>query len=122
MQKRVLIVEDDNDILELLKLYLESSNFLVYVAYVLYTQQTKLDSYAKDKQYYEDQIADLNEQKEELIVEKEKMLITQVNYSTKRLIVTRGYDNTTITNHNSSIKVTSSIENTVLSNGKSSMT
>ena len=33
MQKRVLIVEDDNDILELLKLYLESSNFLVYVAY-----------------------------------------------------------------------------------------
>lgn len=33
MQKSVLIVEDDNDILELLKLYLESSNFLVYVAY-----------------------------------------------------------------------------------------
>lgn len=47
--------------------------FLVYVAYVLYTQQTKLDSYAKDKQYYEDQIADLNEQKEELIVEKENV-------------------------------------------------
>ena len=33
MQKHVLIVEDDNDILELLKLYLESSNFLVYVAH-----------------------------------------------------------------------------------------
>ena len=48
-----------------------------------------------------------------LIVEEEKMLVTQVNYSTKRLIVTRGYDNTTITNHNSSIKVTSSVENTV---------
>ena len=47
--------------------------FLVYVAYVLYTQQTKLDNYAKDKQYYEDQIADLNEQKEELIVEKENV-------------------------------------------------
>lgn len=47
--------------------------FLVYVAYVLYTQQTKLDSYAKDKKYYEDQIADLNEQKEELIVEKENV-------------------------------------------------
>ena len=47
--------------------------FLVYVAYVLYTQQTKLHSYAKDKQYYEDQIADLNEQKEELIVEKENV-------------------------------------------------
>ena len=57
-----------------------------------------------------------------LIVEEEKMLVTQVNYSTKRLIVTRGYDNTTITNHNSSIKATSSVENTVLSNGKSSMT
>ena len=33
MQNHVLIVEDDNDILELLKLYLESNNFLVYVAY-----------------------------------------------------------------------------------------
>ena len=33
MQKHVLVVEDDNDILELLKLYLEASEFLVSVAY-----------------------------------------------------------------------------------------
>ena len=33
MQKHVLVVEDDNDILELLKLYLEASEFLVSDAY-----------------------------------------------------------------------------------------
>ena len=33
MQKHVLVVEDDNDILELLKLYLEANGFLVFVAH-----------------------------------------------------------------------------------------
>ena len=46
---------------------------LFYAAYIFYTQQTKLNSYDKEKQYYNDQIADLNAQKEELIIEKENV-------------------------------------------------
>ena len=46
---------------------------LVYAIYIFYTQQIKLNNYNKEKQYYNDQIADLNAQKEELIVEKENV-------------------------------------------------
>ena len=46
---------------------------LIYAAYIFYTQQIKLNAYNKEKQYYNDQIADLNAQKEELIVEKENV-------------------------------------------------
>lgn len=45
----------------------------IYAVYVLYNQQIKLDSYASEKQYYQDQIDSLNEQKEELIAEKENV-------------------------------------------------
>ena len=47
--------------------------FVIYAVYVFYNQQVKLDSYAAEKQYYKDQINDLNEQKEELIAEKENV-------------------------------------------------
>ena len=46
---------------------------VIYAVYILYNQQVKLDSYASEKQYYQDQINDLNEQKEELIAEKENV-------------------------------------------------
>lgn len=46
---------------------------LFYAAYTLFDQQEKLNSYSREKQRYEDQIADLNEQKEELIIEKENV-------------------------------------------------
>lgn len=46
---------------------------VIYAIYILYNQQVKLDSYASEKQYYQDQINDLNEQKEELIAEKENV-------------------------------------------------
>lgn len=46
---------------------------LVYSMYMFYIQQQKLDSYANEKQHYQDKIADLNEQKEDLILEKENV-------------------------------------------------
>lgn len=46
---------------------------LAYAVYIFYTQQIKLNSYDTEKQYYNDQIADLNEQKEELIEKKENV-------------------------------------------------
>ena len=46
---------------------------LIYAVCIIYNQQTKLDSYAAEKQYYQDQISNLNEQKEELIAEKENV-------------------------------------------------
>ena len=41
--------------------------------HIFYNQQIKLNNYDNEKQYYNDQIADLNSQKEELIVEKENV-------------------------------------------------
>jgi cell division protein FtsL len=46
---------------------------LIYAVYVMYNQQIKLDNYANEKQYYEDQIAELNAKKEELTEEKENV-------------------------------------------------
>lgn len=46
---------------------------LTYAMYVFYTQQIKLNNYDNEKQYYNDQIADLNAQKEELVVKKENV-------------------------------------------------
>lgn len=46
---------------------------VIYAVYILYNQQLKLDSYASEKQYYQDQIDGLNKQKEELIAEKENV-------------------------------------------------
>lgn len=46
---------------------------IVYAFYIFYNQQIKLNNYDNEKQYYNDQIADLNSQKEELIVEKENV-------------------------------------------------
>ncbi len=46
---------------------------ICYTMYILYTQQIKLNSYATEKQYYQNQISDLNEQREELITEKENV-------------------------------------------------
>lgn len=44
-----------------------------YSVYILYTQQIKLNSYAAEKEYYQDKITDLNEQKAELTAEKENV-------------------------------------------------
>lgn len=45
----------------------------IYAAYTIYNQQIKLNNYANEKQYYEEQIADLKEEKEELMVKKENV-------------------------------------------------
>lgn len=47
--------------------------FIIYVAYVFYNQQIKIDSYAAEKQNYQKQVSSLNEQKEELIQKKENI-------------------------------------------------
>ena len=46
---------------------------IIYFLYIFSVQQTKLDSYGKDKQYYEAQIASLKDQKEELLKIKENV-------------------------------------------------
>ena len=46
---------------------------IVYFAYIFCIQQEKLDTYAKDKQYYESQIEDLKMKKEELLATKENV-------------------------------------------------
>lgn len=46
---------------------------LIYAVYVFYNQQIKLNSYANEKLHYQQQIDDLNEQKEELIAQKENV-------------------------------------------------
>lgn len=46
---------------------------LIYAGYTIYNQQIKLNNYANEKQYYEEQIADLKEEKEELMVKKENV-------------------------------------------------
>lgn len=46
---------------------------LIYAVYTIYNQQIKLNNYANEKQYYEEQIADLKEEKEELMVKKENV-------------------------------------------------
>jgi cell division protein FtsL len=46
---------------------------LIYAVYIMYNQQIKLNNYANEKQYYEEQIEDLNAQKEELTAEKENV-------------------------------------------------
>lgn len=46
---------------------------LIYAGYTIYHQQIKLNNYANEKQYYEEQIADLKEEKEELMVKKENV-------------------------------------------------
>lgn len=46
---------------------------IIYFAYIFNMQQEKLDSYGKDKQYYESQIEDLKAQKEELLEKKENI-------------------------------------------------
>ena len=45
----------------------------IYAVYTIYNQQIKLNNYANEKQYYEEQIADLKEEKEELMVKKENV-------------------------------------------------
>lgn len=46
---------------------------IIYLIYVFSIQQEKLDSYAKDKKYYQAQIEDLKAQKEELLEIKENV-------------------------------------------------
>ena len=46
---------------------------IIYFIYIFGMQQEKLDSYGKDKQYYEAQIEDLKHQKEELLKIKENV-------------------------------------------------
>lgn len=46
---------------------------IIYFIYIMSMQQEKLDSYGKDKQYYESQIEDLKAQKEELLEIKENV-------------------------------------------------
>lgn len=46
---------------------------IIYAIYIMYNQQIKLNNYAIEKQYYEEQIAELKEEKEELMVEKENV-------------------------------------------------
>lgn len=46
---------------------------ILYFIYIFSMQQEKLDSYGKDKQYYESQIEGLLEQKEELLEIKENV-------------------------------------------------
>ena len=57
--------------------YLLSSDYILssiqYAVYTIYNQQIKLNNYANEKQYYEEQIADLKEEKEELMVKKENV-------------------------------------------------
>ena len=46
---------------------------IIYVAYIFNMQQEKINSYCKDKQYYESQIEELKAHKEELLASKEKI-------------------------------------------------
>ncbi len=46
---------------------------IFYFIYIFSTQQQKLDSYCKDKKYYESQIEDLKAKKEELLEIKENV-------------------------------------------------
>ena len=46
---------------------------IIYLIYVFNMQQEKLNTYAKDKQYYQSQIEDLKVQKEELLEIKENV-------------------------------------------------
>lgn len=46
---------------------------IIYLIYIFNAQQDKLNSYGKDKQYYESQIEDLKAQKEELLEIKENV-------------------------------------------------
>lgn len=46
---------------------------IIYFIYIMNIQQEKLDTYGKDKQYYESQIEDLKAQKEELLEIKENV-------------------------------------------------
>ena len=46
---------------------------IIYFVYAFVLQQEKLDSYGKDKQYYQSQIEDLKNQKEELLKIKENI-------------------------------------------------
>lgn len=41
--------------------------FIIYAIFTFCSQQTKLNSYKKDLQYYTSQIQELNEEKEELL-------------------------------------------------------
>ena len=46
---------------------------IIYVGYVLYNQQIKLNSYTKEKAYYEAKIEELEKEKEELLIKKENV-------------------------------------------------
>lgn len=46
---------------------------IIYVVYVLYNQQIKLNSYSKEKIYYEGRIEQLEKEKEELLMKKENV-------------------------------------------------
>lgn len=46
---------------------------IIYVGYVLYNQQTKLNSYNNEKAYYEAKIEELQKEKEELLIKKENV-------------------------------------------------
>ena len=46
---------------------------IIYVLYVLYNQQVKLNSYNNEKTYYEGKIEELEKEKEELLIKKENV-------------------------------------------------
>lgn len=46
---------------------------IIYVVYVLYNQQVKLNSYNNEKTYYEGKIEELEKEKEELLIKKENV-------------------------------------------------
>lgn len=46
---------------------------IIYVGYVLYNQQIKLNSYSNEKAYYEAKIEELQKEKEELLEKKENV-------------------------------------------------
>lgn len=46
---------------------------IIYVGYVLYNQQIKLNSYNNEKAYYEAKIEELQKEKEELLEKKENV-------------------------------------------------
>lgn len=46
---------------------------LVYVMYIMYNQQVKLNSYSAEKDYYESKIESLESEKEDLLEKKENV-------------------------------------------------
>ena len=46
---------------------------IIYVAYVLYNQQVKLNAYSNEKAYYEEKKEDLLKEKEELLEKKDNV-------------------------------------------------